>query len=141
LYAWQTLRGFPMAKLSQTSAHLTQIGSTLYELIRGHQIIFYDDDDIRLAMSHAIAVESGSGWKITKGKSRHKVDVVVAMAMACHACMESQSGPQPFIPTDELVRVSARPSLIESYGKLEFDQFGNPGERTLAIMRRAGRRW
>ena len=40
-----------MVKLSQSPVNLTQIGSNLYELIKAHAITFYDDAEMRLAMS------------------------------------------------------------------------------------------
>ena len=47
----------------------------------------YPDEDIRLAISRAVAVETSRGWKIGKDKQTHKIDVVVALAMACHAAV------------------------------------------------------
>jgi hypothetical protein len=34
-----------------------------------------------------VALETPRGWKITKEKSAHKIDVVVALAMAAHAAV------------------------------------------------------
>ena len=38
-------------------------------------------------------LESARGWRITKEKPGHKIDVVVALAMACHAAVKAQSEP------------------------------------------------
>jgi phage terminase large subunit-like protein len=80
--------GVPMFEFAQTPAHLTAMGSNLYELVKSAGIVFYPDDDLRLAMSRAVAVESERGLKITKAKSSHKVDVVVALAMAAWAAVD-----------------------------------------------------
>ena len=48
----------------------------------------YPDAAMRLAVSRAIARETPRGWKIAKEKSSHKIDVVVALAMACHAAVQ-----------------------------------------------------
>ncbi len=37
-----------------------------------------------------MAIEGTRGWRIAKEKARHKVDVVVALAMACLACVRRQ---------------------------------------------------
>jgi len=45
-------------------------------------LITYADDQIRLAVQRAVAVETPRGWRIAKEKQAHKIDVVVALAMA-----------------------------------------------------------
>src|SRR5262249_6356451 len=59
--------------------------SNLYELVKARAIVAYPDADVRLAISRAIAIETGRGWRITKEKQSHKIDIVVALAMAAHA--------------------------------------------------------
>ena len=109
---WQMERTFqellgqrwPIVKYDQTPANLTAMGSNLYDAITGHWLRVYPCDEIRTAVSHAIARESGRGWKITKEKSSHKIDVVVALAMAALAAVESQSSHKlTVIRTPELV--------------------------------------
>ncbi len=82
--------GVPMREFPQTSGNLTEIGSNLYELIKGRGLLVYPDPDVRLAISRAIAVETPRGWRIAKEKAAHKIDVVVALAMAAHAAMQRQ---------------------------------------------------
>ena len=83
--------GVPMREFPQTVANLTAMGSNLYELIKGGNIVVYPDADIRLAINRAIAKETPRGRKITKEKSSHKIDVVVALAMAAlHAVEQGQ---------------------------------------------------
>jgi hypothetical protein len=57
-------------------------------LIKGRGIVVYPDDAIRLAVSRAVAVENPRGWRIAKEKASHKIDVVVALAMAALAAVE-----------------------------------------------------
>jgi phage terminase large subunit-like protein len=81
--------GVPMKEYPQTSANLTAMGSNLYELIKGGGIVVYPDEQIRLAVSRAVAVESPRGWRMPKEKASHKIDVVVvALAMATRAAVE-----------------------------------------------------
>ena len=68
--------------------NLTSASQNLYELIKGGGIAVYPDDDIRLAVQRAIAVEGARGWKIAKEKTSHKIDIVVALAMAAIAAVQ-----------------------------------------------------
>jgi hypothetical protein len=80
--------GVPMVEFPQTSDRLTAIGSGLLELVKSRALVVYPDADIRLAVSRAVAIETPRGWRIAKDKASHKIDIVVALAMACHAAIE-----------------------------------------------------
>lgn len=80
--------GVPMREFPQTMDRLTALGSNLYDLIKGRGLVVYEDDAIRLAISRAVALETPRGWKITKEKTSHKIDVVVALAMAALRCVQ-----------------------------------------------------
>lgn len=84
----------PMIEFSQTIPNLTEASNNLYELIRARQLAVYPDDAIRLAAQRAIASEGARGWKIAKEKQSHKIDVVVALAMAALAAMKGAHKPQ-----------------------------------------------
>jgi hypothetical protein len=76
----------------QSSGNLTSIGQNLFDLIDGRNLVAYPDAGIRLAVSRAVAVETSRGWRIAKEKANHKIDVVVALAMACHAAVSRGDG-------------------------------------------------
>ena len=71
----------------QTTGNLTTMGNALVELLRGGNLDLYPDDPMRRAALQAVAIESARGWRIAKERSRHRVDVIVALAMACHAAV------------------------------------------------------
>jgi phage terminase large subunit-like protein len=79
--------GVPMREVPQTPGTLTEIGTNLFELIKARGLVAYPDANLRLAISRAVAVETPRGWKISKEKQSHKIDVVVALAMAAHAAV------------------------------------------------------
>ncbi len=85
--------GLPMEEYPQTSGRLEEMGTGLYELIKHRNLTVYPDKDVRLAVSRSVAVESSRGWKISKEKTSHKVDVVIALAMAALGAVESQGRP------------------------------------------------
>jgi phage terminase large subunit-like protein len=74
--------GVRMVEFPQTSGNLTEASQTLYDSIKGRNLVAYADAEIRLAVNRAVAIEGARGWRIAKEKQSHKVDVVVAMAQA-----------------------------------------------------------
>jgi hypothetical protein len=71
-----------MAEFAQSMPNLTEASSNLYELIKGRNLAVYPDAEMRLAVSRCVALETSRGWRIAKEKVSHKIDVVVALAMA-----------------------------------------------------------
>ncbi|HMF29763.1 MAG TPA: terminase TerL endonuclease subunit, partial [Candidatus Cybelea sp.] len=78
-----------MEEYPQTVSNLTDASQNLYELIDGRNLVVYANDAIRLAVSRAVAVETTRGWRIAKDKQSHKIDVVVALAMAALSALRS----------------------------------------------------
>ncbi len=75
-------KGVNMEEFPQTVDRLIAMSQNLYDLIKGGNITLYRDDDLR---SHALkcrAKEYPRGWRIVKEKSSHKIDLIIAMAMA-----------------------------------------------------------
>ena len=84
-----TKAGLPLQEFPQSSPNLTAASQNLYELIHNGSITFYPTVDIRLAISRAVAIETPRGWRIGKDKQTHKIDVVVALAMAALAAVKN----------------------------------------------------
>jgi phage terminase large subunit-like protein len=116
--------GLRMVEFPQTPGNLTLIGSGLFELIRGAGLVAYPDDGIHLAISRAVVKENVRGLQITKERSAHKIDVVVALAMACHACVQQQNAPKapPFV----------QPGVWSKTGGWISDPMGAPRSTTQA---------
>ncbi len=68
--------------------NLTAASQNLYELVKSQGLAVYPDAEIRLAVNRAIALETTRGWKITKEKTSHHVDILVALAMAAYAAVQ-----------------------------------------------------
>jgi phage terminase large subunit-like protein len=83
-----SVAGIPMREYPQTVSNLTAMGSNLYELIKGRNLIAYPDDAIRLAVSRTIALETPRGLRLAKEKQSHKIDVIIALAMAALHAVE-----------------------------------------------------
>jgi phage terminase large subunit-like protein len=78
----KTTAGLPMVEFPQSVPNLTESSTNLYEIIKGRNLVVHQDTELRLAVSRAVALETSRGWRITKEKASHKIDVVVALAMA-----------------------------------------------------------
>jgi len=74
--------GINMQEFPQSLPNLTAMSTNLYELFKGGNLIAYPDEAIRLAVQRAVAVESSRGLKLAKEKASHKIDVLVALAIA-----------------------------------------------------------
>jgi phage terminase large subunit-like protein len=88
-----TKAGVPIESFPQTLPNLTAATSNLFDLIQARRLALYADANMRLAASRAILHESVRGFRIDKLKQAHKIDVIVALAMACHAAVQGQNEP------------------------------------------------
>ena len=101
-------RGIPMVEYPQTVGGLTEASNNLYELIKGRNLAVYPNDDMRLAISRAVAVESPRGWKISKAVQTHKIDTVIALGLAALGAVGSASKKPPMIVHQDVLRRSAQ---------------------------------
>ena len=83
--------GVKVEEFPQTTANLTGASQQLFELIQGQALVCYPSEAMRLAASRCIAVESSRGWRLTKERQSHKIDVIVALAMAAYAAVQGQN--------------------------------------------------
>ena len=88
--------GIPIYEFPQSVPNLTSMGSCLFDLIKSGSLTVYPDDALRLAISRTISKESARGVQLTKEKSSHKIDVVIALAMAALHAVEQGSRPEMF---------------------------------------------
>ncbi len=88
--------GVPIYEFPQSVPNLTSMGSNLFELSKSNSITVYADDALRLAVSRTIAKETPRGIQLTKEKSSHKIDIVIALAMASLHAVEQGGRPEMF---------------------------------------------
>jgi phage terminase large subunit-like protein len=85
-----TAAGLPMVEFAQSVPGLTESSTNLYDVIQARALIVYPDAEMRLAVSRSVAIESTRGWKISKEKASHKIDVIVALAMAALGAVKGE---------------------------------------------------
>jgi phage terminase large subunit-like protein len=83
----------PIEEYPQRVPNLTAATQNLFDLIQSRSFVLYPDAPMRLAASRAVIVESSRGWRLDKLKQAHKIDVVVALSMACLAAVRGQGKP------------------------------------------------
>jgi phage terminase large subunit-like protein len=85
-------QGIQMEEFPQTVARLTEAGTNLYELIKSRNLHVYPDAEMRLAAQRSVALETSRGWRISKEKTSHKIDVIIALALAALGVVEEAKG-------------------------------------------------
>ena len=108
--------GLPIEEYPQSPPNLTAASQNLYELVTGRNLALYPDAGMRLAVSRAVAVETARGWRLDKTKQSYKIDVIVALSMAAHACVQDQANAPVIISNDLLHRLASLPKRREFGG-------------------------
>src|SRR5262249_30192245 len=73
----------------QTVPNTTVMGEELYSLIKNKNIVSYPDSELQAHITNATGVETARGFRIAKEKSSKKIDLAVALAMACCAALQA----------------------------------------------------
>jgi len=83
-----TEAGLPMQEYSQTVSNLTDMAENLLSLLKNKSIILYPDAEIKRHLLHAAIKESTRGWRLVKQTQGKKIDLCVALAMACKSAID-----------------------------------------------------
>lgn len=148
-----TAAGLPMVEFPQSVPNLTSASSNLYELLKGRNLTVYPDDDLRLAMSRAVALETSRGWRIAKEKASHKIDSIVALAQAALGAVEQgqqgvgvdvafQQRAAEFFRNAEMIRTGQQPRTGSIAEQDRAEDFANDMRRSSNPLRLVkSRRW
>lgn len=82
------LKGLNMFEYQQTASNLHKMCECLQDLIKNLNLLLYDDPEIRYHLLNSKVRESPQGLKITKSTQSRRIDLTVALAMACTRAME-----------------------------------------------------
>ena len=89
-----------MVEFPQTMDRITSMSQNLYDLIKGRNLLLYPDIEMKKHAQKAIAVESARGWRILKAKSAHKIDLIIALAIACAGAVNMSTTKREWIRVD-----------------------------------------
>jgi hypothetical protein len=87
--------GVNAVEYPQTLGNLSAMASNVFELVRSRALVLYPDPDLRRACAQSIVTESARGWRISKEKQSHKIDALIALAMASIAAVEGRGSVGP----------------------------------------------
>jgi phage terminase large subunit-like protein len=91
-----TKEGINMVEFPQTVGNLTDMGQCLFDVVKHQSLKLYADADMRKEASFAVGKETPRGMRIVKEKASHKIDAIVALAMATHAASTAPESEQPW---------------------------------------------
>jgi len=74
--------GLKMQEFPQTTDRLVECGENLYSLIKGRNLVVYEDREIRDHILKSIAKESSRGFRLVKSKQSERIDLAISLAMA-----------------------------------------------------------
>ena len=78
-----------VCEFPQTVPNTTVMGEELYALIKNKNIVSYPDNELQAHVTNATGVETARGFRIAKEKASKKIDLAVALAMACCAALQA----------------------------------------------------
>ena len=92
-----TAARLPIEECNQTPQTLHKMASTLSDLVTQRRLVLYPDPDVRAHLLNAAVVESERGLRLAKPTASRKIDLTVALAMACLAAVEAPSREPAFV--------------------------------------------
>jgi phage terminase large subunit-like protein len=93
-------QGIRMVEYPQTTERLTEMAQNLYQLIKGRNLVLYEDKEMRAHAMKCVAQETPRGWRIVKKQGSHKIDIVISLSMACFAAIGMNTRKRDWIYID-----------------------------------------
>jgi len=88
-------QGLPVKEFPQTQTNTTRMGTVLYDLVKGRNLLCYPDAELREQALHCVAIETPRGFRLAKEKATRKIDLIAALAMACCAALDEPAALPP----------------------------------------------
>lgn len=85
--------GLPMLEFPQSAARMVPACQTAYELICTQRVVHSGDPIFTDQILAATPRETDGGWRLSKGKSKRKIDAAVALVMVLSRAVRRQSEP------------------------------------------------
>ena len=92
-------RGLVMVEFPQTDHRMAPASETLYELIREGRLVHDGDPELRSQILAAVPSETERGVRISKRKSRRRIDAAVALALAADRALRAEPETEIFCAT------------------------------------------
>lgn len=82
--------GLPMVQYDQGNANMAPASERIYELIREHRVVHDGDEVLRRQILAAVVGQTERGWRISKSKSKERIDAAVALTIAADRAVLSR---------------------------------------------------
>jgi phage terminase large subunit-like protein len=130
--------GINMVEWPQTVGNMTDCGQALYDSVKHRTLRLYVDDELRREASFAIGKENSRGQRIVKEKASHKIDAIVALAMAVHA---GSTSPETELPWELRYEVEPQYRINEIGEKVSLQNVGGRGRDAFYVERKPREPW
>jgi len=87
-------RGIPMVEFPQTNSRMAPASENLYEMVKEQRIVHDGDPTLKDQILSAVAAPTDRSWRISKRKSRKRIDACIALAMMADRAMEGKTKPR-----------------------------------------------
>jgi len=84
-------QGLVMVEFPQTDQRMAPASETLFELIRDGRVVHDGDPELRRQILAAVPSQTERGVRVSKRKSRRRIDAAVALAMASDRAMRADT--------------------------------------------------
>jgi phage terminase large subunit-like protein len=81
-----------VVEISPTPGNCVAFSQCLFNLIKNQGISFYESEEIRLSLINCKVIYSTRGWRIVKKSGTKKIDLAIALAMACYGAVTAPEG-------------------------------------------------
>lgn len=95
--------GLPMVEFPQSAARMVPACQIAYELICTAQVVHDGDPVLADQIASAAVRQTEAGWRLSKGKSRRKIDASIALVMALSRGTDRRPAPTQYSETRGMV--------------------------------------
>ncbi|MBA7674336.1 hypothetical protein ES703_82546 [subsurface metagenome] len=86
-----------VVEISPTPGNCVAFSQCLFNLLKNRGISFYESEEIRLSLINCKVIYSTRGWRIVKKSGTKKIDLAIALAMACYGAVTTPEEPEQII--------------------------------------------
>lgn len=83
--------GIKLRNFDQTTRNLAYMTGILFDILKGGNIVLYKDKELRNHIENSTVKPTDRGDRIIKKKASSKIDLCIALGMACVSCIEAPS--------------------------------------------------
>jgi len=87
-----------MVEYPQSSGLMVPASQRAYEMIRTRRVAHDGSPAFSDQVLSAVARQTDTGWRLSKGRSKRRIDAAIALVMALSRAAQPQLGPAEWVP-------------------------------------------